>query len=487
MKQFLCPVNAFSVLSVANERFTMASNHTMKASRRYFLKSAAAYSIGFAGLQHFATNKARAGAVKAKGYGDLVKDSQKILDLPKGFSYRIIGKAGDKMSDGLITPSAPDGMAAFPTDNGLTVVIRNHEISPGAKASGGPFGGQNELFANVDQAKVYDTGKRKGPNLGGTSSIVFNTKTQKVERSYLSLAGTLRNCAGGPTPWNSWITCEETVVTRGPDCQENHGFNFEVPSSADIRLADPVPLKDMGRFNHEAVAVDPASGIVYETEDRPDGLIYRFIPNTPGKLAHGGKLQALGVGKRLVDTRNWTRQTIAVGEKRAVRWIDLEDVASQSDLLRYRGSTSGAAVFARGEGMWYSDGVIYFACTSGGQAKRGQIWKYHVSPDEGKPGEANNPGRLELFIEPNEQALVDMCDNITVAPWGDLILCEDGPGEQNLVGVTPAGAVYRFGHNAMNNSEFAGACFSPDGSTLFVNIQKSGYTFAITGPWRSRA
>jgi len=459
----------------------------MKASRRHFLKSAAAYGVGFAGLQQFAANKTIAGTIKAKGYGGLVKDPRKILDLPAGFSYRIISKSGDRMSDGLITPGLPDGMAAFPADDGLTVLIRNHEISPGAKAATGPFGKNNELFAAFDKSKIYDSGKKKGPNLGGTSSLVFNTKTQKVERSYMSLAGTLRNCAGGPTPWNSWITCEETVVTTGPDCRENHGFNFEVPSSANIAPANPVPLKDMGRFNHEAIAVDPNSGIVYETEDRPDGLIYRFIPNQPGKLAAGGKLQALGVGKRLLDTRNWTRQTIEVGEKRTVRWIDLDDVASESDLLRYRGSTSGAATFARGEGMWYSNGIIYFACTSGGRAKRGQIWKYHVSPSEGKAGEANNPGKLELFIEPNDQALVDMCDNITVAPWGDLLLCEDGPEEQNLVGVTPAGAVYRFGHNAMNNSEFAGACFSPDGSTLFVNIQKSGYTFAITGPWRTRA
>ncbi|MGB0582424.1 MAG: alkaline phosphatase PhoX, partial [Limisphaerales bacterium] len=364
----------------------------MKASRRHFLKSAAACSIGFAGLQQFAANKSMAGATKATGYGELVKDPRKILDLPEGFSYRIVSKAGDKMSDGLITPGAPDGMAAFPAEDGRTVLIRNHEISPGAKAETGPFGQKNELFAKLDIAKVYDSGKKKGPNLGGTTSLVFNTKTQKVERSYLSLAGSLRNCAGGPTPWNSWITCEETVVTTGPDCRENHGFNFEVPASTDIKLANPVPLRDMGRFNHEAIAVDPKSGIIYQTEDRPDSLIYRFIPNQPGKLAAGGKLQALGVGKRLLDTRNWTRQTIEVGEKRSTRWIDLDDVASQSDLLRYRGSTSGAATFARGEGMWYSDGIIYFACTSGGKAKRGQIWKYHVSPNEGQPGETDNPG-----------------------------------------------------------------------------------------------
>lgn len=450
----------------------------MNASRRHFLKSAAVYGTAFAGLQQFAANRSQAASLVVKGYGALQPDNEKLIDLPTGFSYRVISRAGAPMSDGLITPGAPDGMAAFPAGKDLTVVIRNHEISPGAKPTTGAFGSQNDLVKRVAPEKIYDAGHRNEPNLGGTTSLLFNTATQTVERSYLSLAGTLRNCAGGPTPWNSWITCEETVVTTGRECARDHGFNFEVPASAAIRLADPVPLRDMGRFNHEAVAVDPDSGMVYQTEDRPDGLIYRFIPNQPGKLAAGGRLQALAVGKRPLDTRNWgKRATIMVGEKRPVHWIDLKDVASNSDLLRYRGSTAGAATFARGEGMWYSEGIIYFACTNGGSAKRGQIWKYHL-------GEAGSPGELELFIEPNEQALVDMCDNLTVAPWGDLILCEDGPGKQNLIGVTPEGGIYHFAHNALNDSEFAGASFSPDGSTLFVNIQKSGHTLAITGPWR---
>lgn len=452
----------------------LESKPHMSITRRHFLSSAASYSVAFAGLQQFALSKARAGAAKAKGYGPLRKDPAKLIDLPAGFSYRVISRAGDRMSDGFITPGSPDGMAAFPAGEHRTILIRNHEVNPDAKASSGPFGKENELFKKIDPAKVYDPGPKGQPNLGGTTSLIFNTVTQQVEKSYLSLAGTLRNCAGGPTPWNSWITCEETVLTIGPECSKNHGFNFEVPASADIRLADPVPLTAMGRFKHEAVAVDPSSGIVYQTEDQGDGLIYRFIPLQPGNLVAGGKLQALALGKRPVDTRNWGQHpTILVGEKRAVHWIDMKNVASKSDLLRYRGSTDGAATFARGEGMWHSKGIIYFACTNGGKAQRGQIWKYHLG----------NQGELELFIEPNEEALVDMCDNITVAPKGDLILCEDGKKEQNLVGVTPEGAIYRFAHNALNKSEFAGACFSPDGSTFFVNIQKSGHTLAITGPW----
>ena len=134
--------------------------------------------------------------------------------------------------------------------------------------------------------------------------------------------------------------------------------------------------------------------------------------------------------------------------------------------------------------MWYGRGAVYFVCTSGGRAKKGQIWRYLPSPHEGTPEEARDPGTLELFVEPNDGGLIDNADNLTVAPWGDLILCEDGGGEQFVVGVTPRGGIYKFGRNAQSDSEFAGATFSPDGSTLFVNIQSPGLTLAITGPWK---
>jgi secreted PhoX family phosphatase len=241
----------------------------------------------------------------------------------------------------------------------------------------------------------------------------------------------------------------------------------------------------MGRFNHEAVAVDPDSGVVYQTEDAQDGLIYRFIPNVPEQLAAGGRLQALAVvDQPSLDTRNWDEQTVAPGTELAVTWVDMNNVEAPENDLRLRGFADGAARFARGEGMWYGNDAVYFACTNGGRAKKGQIWRYVPSSDEGTHEEANNPGRLSLFIEPNNGALVDNADNLTVAPWGDLILCEDGSGDQNLVRVTPGGEISRFGHNAVSNSEFAGATFSPDGSTLFVNIQGNGLTLAIVGPWQ---
>ena len=233
---------------------------------------------------------------------------------------------------------------------------------------------------------------------------------------------------------------------------KDHGYCFEVPATSEPAVARPKPLTDMGRFNHEAVAVDPVSGIVYQTEDRGDGLIYRFIPKTRGRLEEGGRVQALGFkGQKRVDTRNWDQQRVRPGSPVEVTWIDLDDVDSSNDDLRHRGFEKGAARFARGEGMWYGRNAVYFACTNGGRNKKGQIWRYIPSPFEGAENEEKTPGKLELFIEPNDGTLVENADNVTVAPWGDLILCEDGASEQFLVGVTPEGGIYKFGRNAISS------------------------------------
>lgn len=456
-------------------------------SRRHFLRTASATALGFAGLHTFLACNPRPAALPPGtiGFGGLQADPDGILDLPEGFSYRVVSRVGDLMSDGFRVPHRPDGMATFPGPNGLTLLVRNHEVGAGAPATEGPYSSGNALLNQIDQAKIYDAGVNGAPALGGTSTVVYNTRTQEVERMYLSLTGTIRNCAGGPTPWNSWITCEETTLRAGDDWLVDHGYNFEVPATADARIADPIPLIAMGRFNHEAVAVHPATSIVYQTEDRHDGLIYRFIPNTPERLIDGGRLQALVVIDRpSLDTRNWDSATVALGQTMAVRWMDVENVESPEDDLRLHGFDQGAARFARGEGMWYGNDAVYFACTNGGSNKTGQVWKYTPSPAEGTTDEANQPATLELFAEPNDTALLENCDNLTVAPWGDLILCEDTTTDQNLVGITPNGEFYKVARNARGSSELAGVTFSPDGSTLFVNIQHDGLTVAITGPWR---
>lgn len=453
----------------------------MKISRRHFLASAAAITAGFTGLHRFT---AFAGP-RSDGYGALVPDPRGIFDLPHGFSYKVISRPGDRMNDGFLVPTVPDGMAAFPTDGPRAILVRNHEINVGAPGEAGPFGPGNHLLENLPDGALYDAGTGSGPVLGGTTTVVYDTRYQHVVSQHLSLIGTARNCAGGPTPWGSWITCEESTATAGEHTALDHGFNFEVPATRLARLAEPIPLKAMGRFNHEAVAVDPDSGIVYETEDRPDGLIYRFIPATPGRLRDGGRLQALAVRDRpSLDTRNWEQSTIEPGTWLDVEWVDLEDVEAPQDDLRFRGFNSGAARFARGEGMWYGNGTVYFACTNGGSERAGQVWMYQPSASEGTDAERNDRGRLQLFIEPNDRSLVENCDNVTVAPWGDLVLSEDGSTDQYLVGITPEGSLYHLGHNAMSQSELAGATFSPDGTTLFVNIQRDGLTLAITGPWK---
>lgn len=462
----------------------------MKISRRHFLRNSGAIALGFIGLKTFFADPLfgqllGVGDPVVEVYGKLIPDPNGIIDLPQSFSYRVISRSGDRMDDGLWVPGNHDGMAAFPASNGKTILVRNHELRAD-HLNLSPFGPGNQLFNQVDPAKVYDSGNGVRPALGGTTTLVYDTKTGKLEKHYLSLSGTLRNCAGGPTPWNSWISCEEDTQRSGGAFEKEHGYNFEVPASESGGLANPIPLKAMGRFNHEAVAVDPKTGIVYQTEDRNNGLIYRFIPDQPGKLAAGGHLQALKLKDiKSANTTNWTnRDNIPVGQPMDVEWLDVENVESPADDLRSQGFGKGAAIFARGEGMWYGKNDIYFACTNGGSNRMGQIWRYVPSPFEGTPEENQKPGQLELFIEPNNSALLENADNVTFAPWGDLILCEDGSGQQFLVGVTPQGKIYKFAKNSLNTSEFAGATFSPDGSALFVNIYSPGLTLAIIGPWR---
>ena len=245
----------------------------------------------------------------------------------------------------------------------------------------------------------------------------------------------------------------------------------------------------MGRFNHEAVAVGPRTNIVYQTEDREDGLIYRYIPDVPEKLAAGGRLQALAMKSlRSFDTRNWgIGPTILVGQKFDIEWVDLKNPESPSDDLRLQGFAHGCARFAAGEGMVYSQGSVFFTATLGGRRRKGQIWKLTPSAFEGTPDEQRDSGHLTLFIESDSAEFLDNGDNITVSPTGEMYVCEDGWGDQYIVGITQSGALFKFAKNAMSRSEFAGATFSPDNSTFFVNIQSPGLTLAITGPWHSRA
>lgn len=463
----------------------------MLTQRRHFLKQAAFVTTGFASLRGLfgSVNNEffEANGRLIQGYGELRKDPEGILDLPPNFSYRIVTTKGSEMSDGFFTPGMPDGMAAFPDPDGSTILLCNHEMDDERIQHGEFFGGSPDLIEKIDPSLFFDAGtKGNKPCSGAVTRIKFDTQTQKTIGAEMALAGTLRNCAGGPTPHGTWITCEESVQKRDGRHRQDHGYAFEVGAKFGSGIDQPIPLKGMGRFNHEAVAIDPTSGIVYLTEDRHDSLIYRFIPEKPNKLAGPGKLQALVVTDApCFDTRNWDQKNgLPVGKVLNVRWIDMHNIDAPEDDLRFQGFDRGAARFARGEGMWYGNDAVYFACTNGGHKQKGQIFRYVPSRFEGRAEELKFPGRLELFSEPNDADILEMADNLTVAPWGDLILSEDGENEQFIVGITKRGDLYKLARNAISDSEFAGSVFSPDGSTLFCNIQGDGLTLAIQGPWR---
>jgi secreted PhoX family phosphatase len=411
------------------------------------------------------------------GYGPLVSAGPHLA-LPRGFTYEVFGVEGTPMTGGAPTPRAHDGMAAFALPNGNVRLVRNHEDAEAA-ATARAFG---------DAAKAYDV--RAG---GGTTSLEVRVRrdgSREVVREFVSLGGTLRNCAGGPTPWGSWLTCEETVEGTGPAGRaRDHGYVFEVPARAEEQVPAE-PLKAMGRFVHEAVAVDPRTGIVYETEDKTTSGFYRFIPARKGKLSEGGRLQMLAVRDR-PGYQTSTGQ--AQGTRLPVTWVDIPDpdpAGAEADSLAVykQGVERGGATFSRLEGAWWADDSVYFHATSGGDARLGQVWRY-------TPGEGGGGGELALVFESTSPEVLNAPDNITVSPRGGIVICEDN-ATSRLRGLTRDGRIFELAHNIRDGREFAGACFGPDGKTLFVNTQgdtapggrgRLGRTYAIWGPWERGA
>lgn len=391
---------------------------------------------------------------------NLIKDPNSICDLPNGFNYTVISKADDIMSDGNYVPERHDGMACFNDPNGHLILVRNHEM--GLVLSIPSIETQSPEFAYDESA------------IGGTVTIHLNEKLE-VEKHFLSLNGTTMNCGGGKTPWGTWISCEETDGSwpEGWMLNKRHGYNFEVNPLEPIKKA--VPLKAMGRFKHEAIAVDPHSGIVYQTEDQMNSCFYRFIPKVKQQMAEGGVLQAL----KFVDQniKHTSDDPIELDRNYPVEWVTIENPDPIDYTTRDEAQAKGAAIFIRGEGISaYGDG-IYFACTMGGKDKAGQIFKYTPNAND-----AN--GTIKLVYEAMEDGILERPDNITLNNFGDLIICEDNSyDERCLVGLTPEGHVYYIASNTM--AEWAGACFSPDGKILFANIQKPGLTVAIRGPWET--
>jgi uncharacterized protein len=452
--------------------------------RRAFLKVAAAGTGGLAlagPLQAFAAQAAGAqpsdghGRGRGRGgnrsYGPLapVADhttGQEILALPAGFEYWSFGDVGSTMSDGIATPAAHDGMAAFTWGRKIRLV-RNHEVR-----------GPNPSFGGTQ--KAYDA------NAGGGNTIVeFDPRNPGQPRSWGVLRGSSTNCAGGATPWLSWLTCEETTETLG----QPHGYVFEVPAWAnDFQPA--TPITSMGRFAHEAVAVEPHTNIVFLTEDAgATSGPYRHVPRSSRHPLAGGTLQML----KVVGTDNANLgASYPAGTQFEVEWVDIEqpdaDIAAGQTVFQ-QGAARGGASFRRLEGAWYSkdDRAIYFNSTDGGAASAGQVWAW---------SRKGNREYVELVYESPSTDVLLKPDNLTVSPDGGVLLCEDPDRARQsfLRGLTEDGELYDFAANIRPGTipgtstpsswdEFAGATFH--GDWLFVNIQTPGVTMAITGPWRN--
>jgi uncharacterized protein len=463
--------------------------------RRSFLSNLAVFSssLALASLSlgrraELLSQTGDATAYRAYGYGELVPMAAKntgetYLALPRGFEYNVLGKVSTKMSDGQLTPARHDGMATFKVGNELRIV-RNHEVTGGrVPRPGSAIGTRN----HYDEAAG-----------GGTTTLIIDPAKRAIVRDFVSLSGTLVNCAGGPTPWGSWITCEETTVgkelrttaTGGKigGFAKPHGYCFEVPAAANGPVM-PVPLKAMGRFEHEAVAVDPRSGIVYLTEDFATCGFYRFLPNKNKRLADGGVLQMLAIkGQPEYDTRMGQKMRALLN----AAWVTIKDPdppETDVDALAVykQGKAAGGATFARLEGCCSDDnGNIYFTATSGGDNRGGQIWRYEPR--------GRDEGILTLLFESPGRDILDMPDNVCLRPKSDqLFICEDsdyvgvGATPENLVRVlTRDGRIADLAKNIspeFPRSEFAGTTFSRDGKTLFVNLQVAGVTLAIWGDW----
>ena len=437
--------------------------------RRSFLKSAAATAAAAVPLTAFMARLEAKSTPQGVGYGPLVPTPDQttglnLLHLPEGFSYLSFSWTGDRMLNGALTPGSHDGMAAFNAAGHRVRLVRNHELGAGT-----PFSGV-----------AYDAGAS-----GGTTTLEFDGKAGEFIQGSDSLSGTIRNCAGGPTPWGSWLTCEETTLyTTKP-----HGYVFDVPADG---YGDPTPIRDMGRFSHEAVAVDPITGYIYETEDNGGTSgFYRYVPNTRNRPADGGLLYMLKV-KRATNAN--LGASYPNGATFDVEWvlIDTPDnllSTMPGNFVWAQGQAAGAATFGRLEGCWYgNDKKIYVVSTSGGIGQ-GQIWEYDPKAET-----------IALLFQSPSAAVLNAPDNITVSPRGGLVLCEDGSGEEFLHGLTVDGQIFPFAKNSIilngerngivgdfTGSEWAGACYSPDGNWLFANIQSPGISFAITGPWEEGA
>ncbi|MHA6629614.1 alkaline phosphatase PhoX [Pseudonocardia sichuanensis] len=446
----------------------------MVLSRRGFLRRSAA-GIVLVG----APEVLRVTSGPRVGYGDLVDDPEGRLSLPEGFGYTIVTEAGKtELETGELTPRNHDGTGAFAVRGGGTVLVVNHEIREEA--------GTDLQVPHLD-GLVYDPGAA-----GGCTIVVTDAQGRPVNER-VGIAGTSTNCAGGVTPWGTWLTCEETDVRAGDGAYErDHGYVFEVDPFDRAALVDPQPVKALGRFVHEALAVDPATHDIYLTEDDsgPNGLVYRWAP--PAGFRGGrGVLRELGGSDGALAAMRCTDESGehvddlsragSAGTTYAVEWVEVPDRDAREEPTRTQLDDGRVTRAHKLEGAWWgpgqngASGAYVVSSYTGGDSPgshRGQVWFYD-------PRASTMTLRLQFAGEEDGS---DGPDNISVSPYGGVILAEDGNSGNHLVGATEDGTTFRVARTEQG-SEFTGPVFSRDGSVLFANVQVPGTLFAITGPW----
>ncbi|MEY4561592.1 MAG: hypothetical protein RLZZ618_869 [Pseudomonadota bacterium] len=505
-------------------------SNPISAPRRQILKgSSAAIAAAFAGPITAMASRVEA-ATCAAATSSVLLDSPygvvgpvndlttglPLIELPPGFSYKSYGWAGDVMTDGLVTPGNHDGMGVAVSRrvgrSNEIILVRNHERSAGSDPA---------AIIGAGRAGVakYDTGRTSsgitGYQLGGTSNLIF--RDGEWVTSYASFGGTYRNCAGGSSTWGSWLTNEEVRSNTVSDTGKRHGYVFEVPADTSLTAASTTPIIGMGRMAHEASAIDPATGYWYLTEDQGNAnTLYRFRPTNANGGLHslqaGGQLQGLKVR----NVMNADMRSPTLCQEYAVEWVDIAnpdlDGATLSTVFGsvsasgpYRQAyANGAAIFGANEGCWVANGTVFFTDkqVTASPARAGRIWALDLATST-----------LKAIFVSNDITVGNSPDNMCISPRGGVLFCEDGgtsgPNSgpavtsQRLMVVHPNGGSYIFAKNNYNvtalqaaaigkpnaatgnlrNSEWCGACFSPDGRVLFANLQGPGITVAITGPW----